>query len=75
MSETTESRNLFDGLNDEIERVTELRSIYAGLPGNGGMPAILITIDPALNAAKKARSEMDVVAMLHAFTALQEITE
>jgi hypothetical protein len=67
--------NVFDALNDEIERVTEVRRVYAELPGNCGMPAIMVSIDPALSAAKKARSEMDAVGMIRALQSLKEIEQ
>lgn len=74
MSDTAAPTNLFDGLNDEIERVTELRRDFAELPGGAGQLAIIISIDPALADAKKARSDMDVVAMLSAYRNLKELT-
>lgn len=69
-----ETKNLMDGILDEIERVTAIRSEYQhpSLNGTGMMAAGLMTFN--INAAKKAISSGDVVEMLRQYEELKTWT-
>jgi hypothetical protein len=69
---TKDDRSLQEALIDEISRVEVLAGHYREI-GIAGMPALKAFIEPALAQAKDALKVMDVVAMLRAYKALQEI--
>jgi len=74
MSNHTETpQNLFDALNEEIERVIVMRQVYADLrPGHPVRQLAMRMIDRSLTRARTARSEMNVAAMAAALKDLQE---
>jgi len=69
----TETKNLMEGLLDEMNRVRELITEYKSLPNNAGfIGASFMQID--IQKAEKAISSGDVVEMLVAYKSLQECT-
>lgn len=70
---TTETKNLMDGLLDEMNRVRELISEYKSLPGGVGfIGASLMEIE--IKKAEKSISSGDVVAMLVCYQSLKDCT-
>ena len=66
-----ESKNLVEGLTDEILRVTEIRRIYVEeTNGAGALAAALMAI--ALDEARAAQASGDILRMIPALKALQE---
>lgn len=65
----TESTNLYDALKAEIDRVQEIRDIYATIPA--GIFARLL-MEKDLKAARDAMAEMDVVKMMAHYHSLKE---
>jgi hypothetical protein len=66
-------KNLVECLTDEIVRVEKLKDIYASLPNNAGALALALNINPALERAKKAQGNGDVIEMLLCRKELKEI--
>ena len=64
-----DSPSLFDALNSEISRVDALHRDYLSIGDAGYLGAAMIAAD--LSRAKKARSEMDVAAMMSSYEALK----
>lgn len=64
-------QTLADGLDEEIIRVEELKKRYLELPNGAGCIAARL-MEQALENAKEARKNSDVLGMLNAFQSLQE---
>jgi len=64
--------NLIEGLQKEMNRVRELRQMYADLPGGVGFFGIA-TIDAALKEADKAIASGDLVKELRVYEDLKTI--
>ena len=67
----TQSKNLVEGLTDEILRVTEIKNEYLTLPGGAGNFAALLMCF-AIENARKAQASGDILEMIPALKALQE---
>jgi len=65
-----EDTNLFDGLNAELERAKELLDVYRSIP-NGVFGAIII--DQTIEHAERSMHNNDVIEMIHAYKALQNL--
>jgi hypothetical protein len=63
--------NLIEGLQSEINRVKEVKTIYESI-GVSGQLALVITINPAIKNGEAALVSDDQVKML---TALQELKD
>jgi hypothetical protein len=61
--------NLIEKITEEIERVTEIRTIYAQIPG-GQLAAVMITA--AIEKAKTAAGSGDITQMMRAIRELEE---
>lgn len=66
-----ESKNIVQGLTDEILRVAEISKEYKSLPGGSGMLAAAM-MDAAIEKAKKAQASGDILKMIPALKELQE---
>ena len=65
----TESTNLYDALKAEIDRVQEIRDIYATIPAGTWAR---MEMEKDLKAARDAMAEMDVVKMIAHYQSLKE---
>ena len=65
----TESTNLYDALKAEIDRVQEIRDIYATIPAGTWAR---MEMEKDLKAARDAMAEMDVVKMMAHYQSLKE---
>ncbi len=66
-----QSKNLVEGLTDEILRVTEIKNEYLTLPGGAGNFAALLMCFSIENA-RKAQASGDILQMIPALQALRE---
>lgn len=66
-----ETKNLIDGLTDEILRVTEIRDVYLSLPNRAGAIAAAM-MDAAIKAAREAQASGDILKMIPALVDLKE---
>jgi len=66
-----DSKNLVEGLTDEILRVTEIKNEYLAIPGGAGRFAAIL-MDQAIDRARKAQASGDILEMIPALKALQE---
>lgn len=67
----SESKNLMEGLLDEITRVTELITEYKSLPkGAGSFGATIMQVQ--VNKAKQFISMGDTIGMLQSYNELKE---
>jgi len=66
-----ETKNLVEGLTDEILRVTEIKREYDAIPGGAGRIAAH-TMHVAIERARKAQASGDILEMIPALKALQE---
>jgi hypothetical protein len=67
----TQSKNLVEGLTDEILRVTEIKNEYLTLSGGAGNFAALLMCF-AIENARKAQASGDILQMIPALQALRE---
>ena len=66
-----ETKNLVEGLTDEILRVTAIKTEYLSLPKNAGLFAAMM-MEQAIDTARKAQASGDILEMMPALRALQE---
>ena len=66
-----ESKNLIEGLQEEIVRVKEMIKEYQSLPKNAGMIASKF-MEADVNAAETSIITMDTVQMIRALKLLRE---
>lgn len=66
-----DSKNLVEGLTDEILRVTEIKNEYLSIPGGAGRLAAAM-MEVAIEKARKAQASGDILQMI---PALQELRE
>ena len=64
-----ESKNLVEGITDEILRVTEIKREYDAIP-EGAIAAAMMGI--AIDNARKAQASGDILQMIPALEALRE---
>lgn len=67
----TDSKNLVEGITDEILRVTEIKAEYMSLPNGAGRFAAML-MEQAINNARNAQASGDIMHMISALKALQE---
>ena len=68
-----DSKNLVEGLTDEILRVTEIMKEYLSIPnGAGRLAAAMMEVAIAIDKARKAQASGDILQMI---PALQELRE
>lgn len=66
-----DSKNLVEGITDEILRVTEIKTQYLQIPNGAGIFAAMM-MEQAINNARKAQASGDILLMIPALKALQE---
>lgn len=66
-----DSKNLVQGLTDEILRVTEIKNEYLSIPNGAGRLAAAM-MEVAIEKARKAQASGDILQMI---PALQELRE
>lgn len=66
----TDSKNLVEGLTDEILRVTEIKKEYEELPNNAGLFAAIM-MSHAIDTARKAQASGDIMQMIQALKGLK----
>lgn len=66
-----ESKNLVEGITDEILRVMAIKTEYLSLPNNAGLFAAMM-MEQAIDSARKAQASGDILQMIPALKALQE---
>jgi len=71
MTTVPESKNLVEGLMDEILRVTEIKREYDSLPNGAGKFAAYF-MQQALDTARRAQASGDILQMIPALQALKE---
>jgi len=64
--------NLIEGIQEEMNRVRELRKQYVAIGTSGAFG--LIVIDAEIKQGEKAIASNDVVEMLKSYTNLQKVT-
>lgn len=64
-------KNLVQGLTEQIARVTEIRTIYLGLPKDSGKIAAEL-MKQAIDTATDAQARGDVAMMISSFNELKE---
>lgn len=67
----TETKNLVEGLTDEILRVTEIKREYDAIPNGAGKFASML-MEAALSNARKAQASGSIIEMVGALKDLQE---
>lgn len=67
----TETKNLVEGLTDEILRVTEIKQEYLRIPGGAGQFAAIV-MEQAIDRARKAQASGDILQMIPALKELQK---
>lgn len=66
-----DSKNLVEGITDEILRVMAIKAEYLSLPNGAGRFAAML-MKQAIDNARKAQASGDIMQMIPAFKALQE---
>ena len=66
-----ETKNLVEGLTDEILRVTEIKNEYISIPSGAGKLAAAF-MQQAIDEARKAQASGDILQMIPALQKLQE---
>lgn len=66
-----ETKNLMQGLCEEIDRVKEIVKEYEAIPGGAGNFAALF-MKQDISLAEKARNEGDTIQMIACFQKLQK---
>jgi len=66
-----QSKNLVQGLTEQIARVTEIRTVYLGLPNNTGAFAAAL-MEQAIDNAIAAQASGDIMMMIVCFNELKE---
>ena len=66
-----ETKNLMEGLLDEITRVTELIAEYKSLPKNAGLLGAML-MHQQVNRAKERISIGDTIGMMQSYKELKE---
>ena len=66
-----ETKNLVEGLTDEILRVTEIKNEYLSIASGAGKLAAAC-MEKAIDEARKAQASGDILQMIPALQALQE---
>jgi len=66
-----DSKNLVEGITDEILRVTAIKAEYLSLPNGAGRLAAIL-MEQAIDNARKAQASGDIMQIIPAFKALQE---
>lgn len=66
-----ETKNLVEGLTDEILRVMAIKAEYLSLPNGAGTFAAMM-MEQAVNRARKAQASGDILEMIPALKELQE---
>jgi hypothetical protein len=66
-----ETKNLVEGITDEIIRVLEIKKEYESIPSGAGMFAAAL-MQQAVDVARKAQASGDILQMIPALRALQE---
>ena len=67
----SETKNLVEGLTDEILRVTEIKDEYLSIPSGAGKLAAAF-MQQAIDEARKAQASGDILQMIPALQKLQE---
>lgn len=67
----SESKNLVEGLTDEILRVTEIKREYEAIPNGAGKFGSML-MEAAISNGRKAQASGDVIEMIGALKDLQE---
>ena len=65
-----DSKNLVEGLTDEILRVTEIKKEYEELPNKAGLFAAIM-MGHAIDTARKAQASGDIMQMIQSLKDLQ----
>lgn len=65
------TKNLVEGLTDEILRVIEVKKVYDELPNNAGVFASAL-MAKAIEKARKAQASGDILEMIPALEELRE---
>jgi len=66
-----DSKNLVEGITDEILRVMAIKTEYLSLPNGAGRFAAIL-MEQAIDNARKAQASGDIMQMIPALKALQE---
>lgn len=66
-----QSKNLVQGLTEQISRVTEIRTVYLRLPNDSGKIAAEL-MKQVIDTATDAQARGDVVMMIASFNELKE---
>lgn len=64
-----DSKNLVEGLTDEILRVTEIKRVYDEIPAGAFAAAMM---QASIEKARKAQASGDILQMIPALQELQE---